>query len=72
MKKTDNVRGDIVIVIFTIQKFFVILTGQPISEENVDKENENQFSFRIVLRWNLKVNKGDDLKVPPDYFSIYY
>ena len=68
LKKADDISGDI--VISTIQKLFAILTGQDISEENEDKEDENQFSFSDNDKMEPEIELGDDLKIPPDYFQL--
>ena len=68
LKKADDISGDI--VISTIQKLFAILTGQDISEENEDKEDENQFSFSDNDKMEPEIELGDDLRIPPDYFQL--
>lgn len=68
LKKADDISGDI--VISTIQKLFAILTGQSISEENEDKEDENQFSFTERDKREPAIELRDDLKLPPDYFQF--
>lgn len=68
LKKASDINGDI--VISTIQKLFAILTGQSISEENEDKEDENLFSFSDSDKRDPEIDLGDDLKLPPDYFQF--
>ncbi len=68
LKKVDDISGDI--VISTIQKLFAFLTGQSISEENEDQEDENQFSFFDNYKREPEIELGDDLKLPPDYFQF--
>lgn len=68
LKKVDDIRGDI--VISTIQKLFAVLTGQSISEENEDKEDEKQFSFSDNDKKEPEIELGDDLALPPDYFQF--
>ena len=67
LKKAEDINGDV--VISTIQKLFAVLTGQALSEENEDAEDEN------LNRDNDKTMKevvqlGDDLKLPPDFFQL--
>lgn len=68
LKKVDDVNGDI--VISTIQKLFAVLTGQSISEENEDKEDENLFSFSDDDKKEPEIELGNDLKLPPDHFQF--
>ena len=68
LKKAEDINGDI--IISTIQKLFAVLTGQSISEENEDKEDENQFSFYDKDKKETEIELGDDLKLPPDYFQF--
>ena len=63
----EDINGDV--VISTIQKLFAVLTGQTLSEEDEDKEDE------ILLKnedeKNVKpIVLGKDLKLPPDYFQF--
>ena len=67
LKKAEDINGDV--VISTIQKLFAVLTGQALSEDNEDAEDEN------LNRDNDKTMKevvqlGDDLKLPPDFFQL--
>ena len=68
LKKVDDINGDI--VISTIQKLFAVLTGQSISEENEDKEDENLFSFSDDDKKEPEIELGNDLKLPPDHFQF--
>lgn len=68
LKKADDINGDI--IISTIQKLFAVLTGQPVSEENEDKEDENQFDFSDSDNKEPEIELGDDLKLPSDYFQF--
>lgn len=67
LKKTDDINGDI--VISTIQKLFAVLTGQTVTDENEDKEDEvdnaNDDDDSAPA-----IQLGDDLKLPPDYFQF--
>ena len=68
LKKPEDISGDI--VISTIQKLFAILTGQALSEENEDKEDENLFSFSDIRKAEPEIELGGNLKLPPDYFQF--
>ena len=67
LKKVEDINGDV--VISTIQKLFAVLTGQTLSDEDEDKEDE-------ILLKNVDDNNvtpidlGNDLKLPPDYFQF--
>lgn len=67
LKKADDINGDI--VISTIQKLFAVLTGQTVTDENEDKEDEidntNEEDDNTPA-----IQLGDDLKLPPDYFQF--
>ena len=66
LKKEEDIKGDI--VISTIQKLFAVLTGQAITENDEDVEDElgkvdeEKSEETVVL--------GDDLKLPPDFFQF--
>lgn len=67
LKKVDDIKGDV--VISTIQKLFAVLTGQNLTEEDEDKEDE------ILLKNEDEKNAkpivlGNDLKLPPNYFQF--
>lgn len=64
LKKADDIKGDI--VISTIQKLFAVLTGQAISDDNEDIEDE----FAQSTNDGDAVSLGKDLKLPPDYFQF--
>lgn len=67
LKKEDDINGDV--VISTIQKLFAVLTGQTLSEEDEDKEDE--LVLKNVDDNNVKpIDLGNDLKLPPDYFQF--
>lgn len=67
LKKADDINGDI--VISTIQKLFAVLTGQTVTDENEDREDEidntNEEDDNTPA-----IQLGDDLKLPPDYFQF--
>lgn len=66
LRKESDVNGDI--VISTIQKLFAVLTGQAISDNNEDEEDErlsshdNETDEPVVL--------GSDLKLKPNHFQF--
>lgn len=68
LKKTEDVKGDI--VISTIQKLFAVLTGQAISDDDEDAEDEKFFSFKDVDKPQAEIDLGNELKLPPDYFQF--
>ena len=67
LKKPEDIDGDV--IISTIQKLFAVLTGQAISDDDEDSEDE-----LVYAKDNDKADKpvvlGDDLKLPPDYFQF--
>lgn len=68
LKKPEDVKGDI--VISTIQKLFAVLTGQAISDDDEDAEDERFFSFKDVDKAQAEIELGNDLRLPPDYFQF--
>ena len=64
LKKAEDINGEI--VISTIQKLFAVLTGQALSEENEDKEDE----FIGGIDDQATIELGNDLKLPPDFFQF--
>lgn len=64
LKKAEDINGEI--VISTIQKLFAVLTGQALSEENEDKEDE----FIGGVDDQTAIELGNDLKLPPDFFQF--
>ena len=68
LKNKDDIGGDI--VISTIQKLFAVLTGQTITDDDEDKEDEKFFSFKDTDSNQAVVSLGNDLKLPPDYFQF--
>ena len=67
LKKPEDVQGDI--IISTIQKLFAVLTGQNITEDNEDKEDEVA-GLKDTVKNEPAVELGSDLKLPPDYFQF--
>lgn len=67
LKKHSDIGADI--VISTIQKLFAVLTGNPISEDNEDAEDERNGAAEEKEDTNI-IQLSDDLKLPPDYFQL--
>lgn len=67
LRKPEDINGQV--VISTIQKLFAVLTGQTISDDNEDAEDEN---FNRDNEKTLKevIQLGNDLKLPPDFFQF--
>lgn len=67
LRKESDIDGDI--VISTIQKLFAVLTGQSISEQSEDEEDEKSFNDDSKED-NTPVDLGKDIKLPPDHFQL--
>lgn len=67
LTKPENIQGDI--IISTIQKLFAVLTGQTITEDDEDKEDE-KLGLKDVIKNEPDIVLGKDLKLPPDYFQF--
>ncbi len=67
LRKPEDINGQV--VISTIQKLFAVLTGQAISDDNEDAEDENQNRDNEKALKEV-VQLGDDLKLPPDFFQL--
>lgn len=67
LKKPEDVQGDI--IISTIQKLFAVLTGQNITDDDEDKEDEKH-GLSDTVKNEPAVELGSDLKLPPDYFQF--
>ena len=66
LKKNDDIKADV--VISTIQKLFAVLTGNTITDEDEDKEDE-------IINNNENVDDkaielGNNIKLPQDYFDF--
>lgn len=68
LRKPEDVNGDI--VISTIQKLFAVLTGQAISDDDEDKEDEKLFSFKDVVKPQPEIALGEDLRLKPNHFQF--
>lgn len=67
LRKESDIKADI--VISTIQKLFAALTGQKLSEDSEDAEDEK--TSEDEEKGSKKVVTLDgDLKLPPDYFRL--
>lgn len=67
LTKPENIQGDI--IISTIQKLFAVLTGQTITEDDEDKEDE-KLGLKDVIKNEPDIVLGEDLKLSPDYFQF--
>ena len=67
LKKESDINADI--VISTIQKLFAVLTGQQLSDENEDAEDE-EAKKNEDKNINETIQLGNDLKLPPDHFQF--
>lgn len=67
LKKEGDIKADI--VISTIQKLFAVLTGQKLSEDSEDAEDEKTMTDEEKETKEV-ITPGDDLKLPPDHFQL--
>jgi len=67
LKRTDDLKGDI--VISTIQKLFSLMTGQAVSDEDEDAEDE-RYAAEEEENDPTAVNLGNDLSIPSDHFQL--
>ena len=67
LTKPEDIQGDI--IISTIQNLFAVLTGQTITEDDEDKEDE-KLGLKDVIKNEPDIVLGEDLKLPPDYFQF--
>ena len=67
LRKPEDINGQV--VISTIQKLFAVLTGQAISDDNEDAEDEN-FNRDNEKALKEVIQLGNDLKLPPDFFQF--
>ena len=67
LTKPEDIQGDI--IISTIQKLFAVLTGQTITEDDEDKEDE-KLGLKDAIKNEPDIVLGEDLKLPPDYFQF--
>lgn len=67
LKRDCDVKADI--VISTIQKLFAVLTGQQLSEDSEDAEDERT-AQEEEKEDNSIIQLGSDLRIPPDHFQL--
>ncbi|MBR4332572.1 MAG: DEAD/DEAH box helicase family protein [Clostridia bacterium] len=67
LKHDNDVKADI--VISTIQKLFAVLTGQQLSEDSEDAEDERT-AQEEEKEDNSIIQLGSDLRIPPDHFQL--
>ena len=67
LKKECDIKADI--VISTVQKLYAVLTGQKLSDDSEDAEDE-QTTADEEKDANEVITLGNDLKLPPDYFQL--
>lgn len=67
LRKPEDINGQV--VISTIQKLFAVLTGQNISDDNEDAEDENSNRDNEKALKEI-IQLGDDLKLPSDFFQF--
>lgn len=67
LKKENDIKADI--VISTIQKLFAVLTGQALSDDSEDAEDEKTMTDEEKESKEV-ITLGDDLKLPPDHFQF--
>ena len=67
LKREGDLKGDI--VISTIQKLFSIMTGQAVSDESEDAEDERLAQSEESDDGNV-IQIGDSIKISPDYFQF--
>ena len=67
LRHEGDIKGDI--VISTIQKLFAIMTGQALSDDDEDAEDE-RLSEASEKKDDTVIQLGDDLTIPPDYFQL--
>lgn len=67
LRHEGDIKGDI--VISTIQKLFAIMTGQAVSDDDEDAEDE-RLAEAAEKKDDTVITLGDDLTIPPDYFQL--
>lgn len=67
LKKENDIKADI--VISTIQKLFAVLTGQALSDDSEDAEDEKTMTDEEKESKEV-ITLGDDLKLLPDHFQF--
>lgn len=67
LRQASDIKGDI--VISTIQKLFAVMTGQTLSADSEDAEDEQNTRDEDKDTKDI-ITLGDDIKVPSDYFDL--
>lgn len=67
LRQEEDIDGDI--VISTIQKLFAVLTGQQLTDDNEDAEDDDAKKLEDKVD-ETPVTLSGDLKLPPDYFQF--
>lgn len=67
LKKENDIKADI--VISTIQKLFAVLTGQMLTDDNEDSEDE-KITINEEGESKEIIQLGNNLKLPPNYFQF--
>lgn len=67
LRHEGDIKGDI--IISTIQKLFAIMTGQALSDDDEDAEDE-RLSEAAEKKDDTVIQLGDALTIPPDYFQL--
>lgn len=67
LRNENDIKGDI--VISTIQKLFAVMTGQTITADSEDAEDEQNTKDEDKDTKDI-ITLGDDIKLPPDYFDL--
>ena len=67
LRHEEDIDGDI--VISTIQKLFAVLTGQQLTDDNEDAEDDDAKKLDDKVD-ETPVTLSGDLKLPPDYFQF--
>ncbi len=67
LRREDDLKGDI--VISTIQKLFAVMTGQAVSDDTEDAEDE-RFTETEEKTDDTVIQLGNDVKISPDYFQL--
>ena len=67
LRHKDDVRADI--VISTIQKLYAVMTGQTLTSDSEDAEDEKTTDEEEKSTREI-ITLGDDIRVPSDYFQL--
>ena len=67
LRREEDIKATV--VISTIQKLYAVMTGQQLSEENEDAEDENNTASEDKNA-NDTVQLGENVRLSPDYFDL--